>query len=156
MPRFYLMIGIPGSGKTSVARSQFSQALRASFDDVRLMLTGKFYVAEIELIVKRVGDSALEALLSKAPPKGYDVLLDATNVSRARRARYIRMAARHGLETVAVFGQCDLQTALKRNQQRPGVVPENVVRRMFSNLQPPTADEGFAEILVVDTSSSQS
>lgn len=147
-----MMVGIPGSGKTTVARSQFAHALRVSFDDIRLMLTGKRFQRELELVVQAVGLAVLKALLVLAQKRGYEVLLDATNLTRAKRARYVRMAIEHGLEPVAVFAKCDLDVALERNRQRPGVVPVQVVKRMFRNLEPPTTEEGFVEVIEVDTS----
>ncbi len=145
------MVGIPGSGKTTVAKSQFAHALRASFDDVRLMLTGKHFQPRLEPIVEAVGLAIVEALFASAPKKGYDVLLDATNLTRAKRRRYIAMAIQYGLVPVAVFIKCDLDIALERNRQRPGVVPAQVVKRMFKNLEPPATEEGFAEVIQVDT-----
>lgn len=146
------MVGIPGSGKTTVARSQFAHALRVSFDDIRLMLTGKRFQRELEPVVQAVGLAVVKALLVLAQKRGYDVLLDATNLTRAKRARYVRMAIEHGLEPVAVFVKCDLDIALERNRQRPGVVPVQVVKRMFRNLEPPTTEEGFVEVIEIDTS----
>lgn len=145
------MVGIPGSGKTTVARNQFLNALRVSFDDIRLMLTGKYFDPKVEPIVEEVGLAITEVLLKSAPKKGRDVLLDATNLTRAKRRRYILMAKRHSFVPVAIFVKCDLDNALERNRQRPGVVPISVVKRMFKNLEPPTVEEGFAEVIQVDT-----
>lgn len=146
------MVGIPGSGKTTLARTRFTGALRVSFDDIRLMLTGQRFQAKLEPIVQTVGLGVIEILLDLAPATGYNVLLDATNVTKAKRKRYVEMAKSRHIEPVAVFVKCDLATARSRNRSRPEAVPDYVLERMYADLEPPTLEEGFTEVIEVDTS----
>ncbi|MCL4465331.1 MAG: AAA family ATPase [Chloroflexi bacterium] len=148
-PRFYLLVGIPGSGKSTYARRHLGQALRLSLDDLRLMLTGVAYDSRYESIVIGVGHAALDYMLSRAATWQRDILLDATNATRERRKHYLQLAERHGLPTVAVFLDCPLEMALARDRARPGGVGDEVVTRYFAQLQPPTAEEGFAELIHV-------
>lgn len=148
-PRFYLMVGIPGSGKTTYARRYLGRALRLSLDDLRLMITGVAYDPRYESIVIGVGHAALDLMLSRARVWHHDILLDATNATVDRRRFYIRMAEQYGLPTVAVFVDCPLDVALARDRRRPDSVGEDVVRRYHSQLQPPTPEEGFAEVIHV-------
>lgn len=143
------MIGIPGSGKTTYARRYLGHALRVSLDDLRLMLTGVAYDARFEGVVVMVAHAALTALLSRRNPRSSDVLLDATNVTRERRQQYVRLAEQYGWPTVAVYVACDLEEALARDRRRPNRVGDEVVRRYYEQLVPPSADEGFAEIITV-------
>ena len=48
-PRFYVMVGVPGSGKSTYAKKFLPRALRVSLDDLRLMLTNRTFVAKLEL-----------------------------------------------------------------------------------------------------------
>lgn len=148
-PRFYLMVGIPGSGKTTYARRHLSGALRISLDDLRLMLTGVAYDNRFESRVITVGHAALEAALARAGVWRQDILLDATNVTRERRRQYLRLAQRHGLQTVAVHVEVGLEEAIARDAARVNPVGEDVVRRYHAQVQPPTADEGFVEVVHV-------
>ncbi|MHB9092595.1 MAG: AAA family ATPase [Chloroflexota bacterium] len=148
-PRFYLMVGIPGSGKTTYARRHLEHALRISLDDLRFMLTGVDFDSRYESRVITIGHAALEAALGRAYAWRQDILLDATNVTRERRKQYLRLAERYGLPTVAVYVEVGLETALARDRARPHPVGDEVVNRYHSQLQPPTLDEGFAEVIYV-------
>jgi len=149
MARLFVMVGIPGSGKTSIARERFGHALRVSPDDLRLMLTGKTFELRRERIVGIVAKAVLEALLPVAQRENFDVLHDATNLTRARRRPLIEMARRHGLTPVAVYVKCDLETALARNSRRPQPVPPYVVKRMYGRLQEPSILEGFEQVIEI-------
>lgn len=150
-PRFYLLVGIPGSGKTTYARTQLSHALRVSLDDFRLMLTGVAFERANERYVVTAAHATLRALLARARRWQRDIVLDATNVTRARRRLYVAMARRRSVPTIAVYLSCPLEVALVRNRQRPAAVPEHAVRRLHAALQPPSVDEGFAAVRVVVT-----
>lgn len=147
--RLYVMVGIPGSGKTSYARLHLPHALRVSFDDLRLMMTGQAYVKRFEPLVIRGGEALLTALLERTGPYGLDLLLDATNATRLLRRRYVNAARAHGVSPVAVYLQCDLTTAIARDAARPDPVGEAVLRRFHARMQPPRQEEGFSEVLVV-------
>jgi predicted kinase len=143
------MVGVPASGKTTVARDRFPEALRISLDDLRLMFSGRAFHARIEPAVAAAADALNDALPKFAAARHVDLLFDATNVSRKRRARLIATARHHGLSPVAVYLTLPIATALERNRQRPFPVPPMVVRRFGRILEPPTLDEGFDEVIVI-------
>lgn len=144
------MVGVPGSGKTTIARDRFGDALRLSPDDLRVMLTGVPFELRRERIVEKVSLAALETLLALACRQGFDVLHDATNLRRESRRRLIKLARDHGVAAMAIFVRCDLETALARNSGRSRLVPAGIIRRMFSSLEQPTLDEGFQEVIEIE------
>jgi predicted kinase len=145
------MVGIPGSGKSTVARQRFPQALRISLDDLRLMLSGKPFHLPIEPAVAVAGDALRDSVAEYAAARGWDALFDATNVSRSRRAPLVACARRFGLSPVAVYVKCDLAVAGQRNRQRPIPVPDAVVTNFYRILEPPTVEEGFDEVVLIET-----
>ncbi len=148
-PHLYLMVGLPGCGKTTYARQYLGHALRVSLDDLRLMLTGRAFDPRYEAAVAAVGAAALGAALAGARAWQTDVLFDATNVSRARRRPNVQLALAHDIVPVAVYLECPLDLALARNRRRSYPVPDEVVERFQASLEPPDRSEGFADVLVV-------
>lgn len=76
-------------------------------------------------------------------------ILDATNLRRRDRKHWIRLIAKYGAVAEAVHFDVPLQLALTRNNNRPRVVPTEVIEQMFKGLQPPTEAEGFARITTI-------
>ncbi len=144
------MVGLPGSGKTTSARRRFKDALRVSLDDLRLMFTGRAFDARIEPAVAAAAEALLDAMARHAASTGADLLLDATNVTRERRARPIALARKYGLSPVAVYLDSPLSVAQRRNQRRAAPVPPEVVESFDRRLEPPTLEEGFDDVIRIN------
>lgn len=82
---------------------------------------------------------------------GHDVVLDATNLKRERRARFLSLARRHGRSTRAVVVATTPREAVRRNRQRDKAVPEAVIHRLARAYEEPAPEEGFDEIVYVRT-----
>ena len=80
-PRLYVLVGIPGSGKTTYARKFLSHALRVSLDDIRLMISGRAFDLNYEPAVAVAGEAMLSALAASARGWQADLLFDATNAT---------------------------------------------------------------------------
>lgn len=152
-PRLYVMVGLPGSGKTTYVRRALGTAVRISLDDIRLMLTGRTYDARYEPVVAVVGHAALSSVLANARAWGLDVVFDATNITREWRRRSLQLAATHGVPAVAVYLECPLDVATARNRRRKHPVPDEVMARFHSQLEPPEESEGFEEVVRVPVES---
>ncbi len=149
MATLYVLIGIPGSGKSTWAREQAarlnatiisSDELRTEFvDNGRSPLQGDAIFAEVE----RRARAELRS--------NHTVILDATHFLRKYRAYALRLAREVDAYRIAVWFDMPLDICLQRNAQRTHptfgheAVPEDVVRRMYARLQPPDRYE-FDEI----------
>ena len=108
-----------------------------SGDETNQNIHGKVFGAMRHLLRTRLG-------IGSSP-----TILDATNLRRRDRKHWLRLIAKHGAAAEAVYFDIPLELALKRNQARQRVVPEEVVRQMHAALQPPTESEGFVKITTI-------
>src|SRR5579884_2094895 len=115
------------------------------------MLSGKTYEPRIEPAVAVAAEALMETLARYAAQAGVDLVLDATNVTRARRVLPISLAKRYGLTPVAIYLECPVPVAQMRNLRRAVPVPTDVVASFGQRLEPPTIDEGFESVIRVET-----
>ncbi len=138
-----ILIGIPGSGKSTYARSLGKTTL--SLDGIRQRLYGDASILGKSSDVERVFRQELEANAQA----GRDVVLDATHTSVLRRRRMIRLGRKLGYDRiVGIWLQTPLKESLARNRKRERHVPDFVLVTMQRRLesQPPSLDEGFDKI----------
>lgn len=79
------------------------------------------------------------------------VFFDAALPARQHRQRLLALAQAKGVPVIAVFVQASLEQALARNALRTPdkVVPEVALRSVFTLLEPPRVEEGFASVVLV-------
>lgn len=142
MNKLYTMIGIPGSGKSTIA-NQIPNAVIISSDAIRKELYG---AEEIQGNGKQVFDLVYKRI-SEELTKGHDVVFDATNLTPKARKAVFRFTAEH----IAVFVCTGLDDCLKRNAARERKVSEEVIYRMYNNLIYPRRAEGFKTIITIST-----
>lgn len=141
-----LLIGIPGSGKSSLAAGlQQAGCAVVSTDQIRAALFGDAAVqGDWRLIWQRVEQDLRAAIGSGT------VVYDATNTRRSARRAVIRLARAIGYNRVTgLWLNPPLEVCLARNQQRTRQVPEAVIRRMHRQLwsAPPKLCEGLDLLL---------
>src|SRR5437867_6536341 len=97
-------------------------------------------------------DDRQAVAVEKALAAGQSVVVDNTNPSRDVRAPLIALGRRHGARIVGYFFEVDVKTALMRNRQREGKgrVPDVAMFVTRKKLVPPSYDEGFDEIHVIN------
>jgi predicted kinase len=127
--------------------------LRISLDDLRLMLSGRSFDLGVEPAVAIAADALRDSLAQYAAKQHLDLVIDATNVTRARRAPFLATAQQFGFTPVAIYFPCALPMAQQQNASRPNPVPANVVEAFSRRLEPPTREEGFAEVIEVSDGS---
>ena len=136
--KLLLFCGIPGSGKTTIARlvaKNYPGSVHIQTDIIRAMITQpNFNMEESELVYQACVAAAKEALGT-----GRLVILDATFGTKRRRESTLSALARHYSSADVVHVKCDLEVALRRNFARPNgaAVPEASVRSIHSMFEAP-------------------
>lgn len=143
-PTFYMMVGVPGSDKTTYAR-QIPNATVLSSDDIRAEIGAdggdkKMHKQVFDILHERVKE-ALSA--------GKDVVYDATNLRHTRRAEFVNEIKGLADHKVCVYFAIPLEQALSQNTDRDTPVPEEAIKRMSQELCEPRIDEGWDEIKVI-------
>jgi predicted kinase len=153
MPTLYMLIGVPGSGKSTWIKAQnfdMSKTLIASTDDQieRLAATaGKTYNEVFNDLIKpttkAMNQQVLEAIKVSA-----DVVWDQTNTSVNSRVHKLAMFPQEYKKVAVVFPTPGAVELGRRLAGRAGkTIPDYVMRSMIANLQPPSAREGFDKIV---------
>jgi predicted kinase len=146
-----LLIGQAGSGKSTLA-STWPATEVLELDHYRGL------VADDPGDQDATGDAVfvLESVLDARLERGLNCVVDATNTDRAVRSGLLKIAARHGMPTVALLVSTTLSEALERNSLRPANrrVPDDVVRAQHTamiNAHPGLRAEGFDHVVFADS-----
>jgi predicted kinase len=125
-----ILIGLPGSGKTSFARAHLASHVHVSKD---LMPN----------VARR--DARQLALVHEALATGRSVVVDNINPRVADRAPLVAAARERSAAVVGYMLDADVQECLRRNRAREGKarVPDVAIFVNRKRLQLPTLAEGF-------------
>ena len=142
MAKVYVMCGLPGSGKTTIAHQIAADldAVVISSDSIREELYGDESVQGQPSVV-------FDALYSRAHAvidDNLSVILDATNIKKRDRARVFQEFPDN--EIAAFVINTPVEVCKQRNGERERVVPEYVIDRMAKSFEVPTREEGFVKI----------
>ena len=148
----YLMMGVPGSGKSTYAKNILKDGdIYISRDEIRysLLTEEDDYFAKENEVIKTFIDNIDKSLVNEEYCG--DVYADATHLSPKSRAQVLNQLKNKD-KVSAIYLDIPLDLILERNAQRKGraLVPENVVRRMYNSIILPTKAEGIEKLTIID------
>ena len=152
--RLILLIGLPGSGKSTVAAKLLQanvQRRLISTDAIRSHLFGDEAVqGQWRLVWREVGRQFQQAVQECTMGYAFESIYDATNVVRRDRRQAIAFARACGFTDITgVWLNTPLTVCLQRNKQRARQVPDAVILRMHRRLMgaPPTLADGCDRLI---------
>lgn len=145
-PTLYILIGVPGSGKSTYAEELFQKSDRGtalvSSDNIREMLYGN---ASCQDNPKKVFEIAHQVIIDQLQ-KDYDVIFDATNIYANNRKDLILKVCfevTKPVRFIAVYFDTPISECIKRQDLRERKVPTKVIEKMGRQIDKPNFQEGF-------------
>ena len=153
MKKLWIMVGAPGSGKSTYLKNHnIPNSVVISRDKIRYSMLKKDddYFAKEDAVYQKFVKEIAEALAQESIT---DVFADQTSLDNRARSKLLN-ALRHCHaqydELNAIVFKLPIEQVLKQNAQRIGRerVPDNDVSNMYYKMTIPTKFEGFKHVYI--------
>lgn len=149
-PTLYILIGVPGCGKSTYAEELSEKLVKKhdvvvstiSSDKIRKHLYGDESCQDCPSKVFAIAHNVIKNQLSV----GYDVIFDATNIHKHNREELIKevlFEVNKPVRFVAIYFNTPIEECIKRQELRDRKVPKKVIEKMARQIDKPTFEEGF-------------
>ena len=145
-PTFTMMVGLPGSGKSTYAKelAERTNAKICSSDAIREEITGDINSQTNNEEVFKLLHKRIKEHLANSK----SVIYDATNINSKRRRAFLSE-----LKNIPCYKDCVIiavpfEECCKRNESRERTIPIEVIERMYKNWNTPYFFEGWDSIKI--------
>ena len=150
MSKLFIMIGAPGSGKTTWCKNNVPKnAVYISRDEIRfnIIKDEDSYFSKEKIVYDIFINKINEALES-----GLDVYADQTSLNAGSRKKLIDALNKRPDEINVIYIERPLSTILEYNLKRTGrkLVPNDVIIKMYNSISKPTAKEGIDYLYIIN------
>lgn len=150
----YLMVGIPGSGKSTYAIKFMDNRkgwVYISRDEIRFSILGpeeEYFAKEdwvFRMFIHKINDAIDDDNI-------FNIIIDATHLNTASRMKVLNRINTNNCNVVPIIITTSLEDCIERNNLRSGRarVPESVIRNMFRSMTHPCKDKfpyaGYMEV----------
>lgn len=144
IPCLIVLVGPPGSGKTTWARRNGRGAVHVSQDGLIDAITPGGFDHAYRPIYREAEDALARAALEA----GHTVIVDRTNRTRAHRKRWLEIARKASRPAAAVIMTTSEELCRERNAKRgpSSRLSEERMERMLAAFEPLRSGEGFVSI----------
>lgn len=161
MPQFYMLVGAPGSGKSTWTRNFLSKTdeeyVIISSDDIivewgKLLDPDMSYSEAFRKVDMKKVQAELNARLTSAVADLKNIIWDQTNLTaKSRRGRVSRIPKIYRKTCVVFEIEHDelFRRLEKRAKEEGKFIPKGVVDNMISTFETPVTSEGFDKIVHV-------
>lgn len=157
MPELIMLIGLPGSGKSTYRnkiRSEDKNYLELSTDDMvdeEAARQGKTYSEVFHTLNHKELASKMKIMFRQGLNEGRNIIIDRTNMSEKRRKEFLKIVPDTYEKIAVVFSLPDneLKKRIKERAERTGKdIPSMVLTTMARSYTPPTTAE-FDKIVTI-------
>ena len=143
-PTLYILIGVPGCGKSTWAKKHFEKnvGVCVSSDTIRKVIFRNENDQSHNPEVFKIAHHVIKQWLNSDD----DVVFDATNIHKRYREQLIKevlFEVNKPVRFVAIYFDTPIETCIARQELRDRKVPAKVIQKMARQMEKPTFEEGF-------------